>query len=195
MSFRAFIAAEIEADERLKDVLVQLRRSGADLKVVRPELLHVTLKFLGDTDEALVEDISSRMDRAVDGVPPFSVRLLGMGAFPSLSNIRVVWVGIEDHGPLAEIARRLDLSLKDLGFERDQKGLKAHLTIARARSPARIGAVQAMLREKAAADFGTYRFDAIRLKKSTLCPQGPTYQTVREARLGGEPAVPPVSPS
>jgi 2'-5' RNA ligase len=195
MSFRAFIAAEIEADERLKDMLIQLRRSGADLKVVRPELLHVTLKFLGDTDEALVDGISSRMDRAVDGVPPFSVRLLGMGAFPSLSNIRVVWVGIEDHGPLAEIARRLDLSLKDLGFERDQKGFKAHLTIARARSPARIGAVQAMLREKAAADFGTYRFDAIRLKKSTLCPQGPTYQTVREARLGGAPAVPPVSPS
>lgn len=195
MSFRAFIAAEIEANDSLKDILVQLKRSGADLKVVRPELLHVTLKFLGETDEGLVDEISARMARAVEGVPPFSVRLFGMGAFPSLSNIRVVWVGIEDSQPLADIAQRLDSSMKDLGFERDLKGFKAHLTIARARSPARMGAVQAMLREKAASDFGTYRFDAIRLKKSTLCPQGPTYETVREAPFGRSPGAPPVSPS
>lgn len=184
MKFRAFVAAEIEANDDLKDLLTRLRRSGADLKVVRPELLHVTLKFLGDADEELVDEIASKMGDAVRGVAPFSVRLLGMGAFPSLSSIRVVWVGMEDPHILAEIAERLDMSLKDLGFERDQKGFKAHLTIARARSPARIGAVQAILRENAATDFGTYRFGSIQLKKSTLSPQGPTYQTVREAPLG-----------
>ena len=195
MKFRAFIAAEIDATGDLRDLLTRLRRSGADLKVVRPELLHVTLKFLGDTDEGLVDEIASRMQRAVQDIGPFSVRMLGMGAFPSLSNIRVVWVGMEDPGVMAEIARRLDSSLDGLGFERDRKGLKAHLTIARARSPGGMGAVQAALKEKAASDFGTYRFESIQLKRSTLGPQGPTYQTVREVSLGQRADGPAVSPS
>lgn len=183
MSFRGFVAADIEPDESLKDILAQLKRVGGDLKVVRPELLHVTLKFLGDTEEGLVDGIVSRMEDAVKEVHPFSIRLVGMGAFPSLSNIRVLWVGMEDAGPLAGIAQRLDDSMRDLGFERDSKGFKAHLTVARARSSSRMGAVQAILRQKAAADFGTYRIESIRLKRSVLGPGGPTYSDVREVAL------------
>lgn len=185
MKFRAFVAADIEPDERLKDILAGLRRSGADLKVVRPELMHVTLKFLGDTEESVVDDIASRIGDAVRGTHPFDVKLVGMGAFPSLSNIRVVWVGMQDSGVLAQIAQRLDESLGELGFEPDKKGFKPHLTVARARGPSKMGAVQGMLKEKAASDFGTYRIGSIRLKKSVLGPQGPTYSDVREIPLVG----------
>lgn len=183
MSFRGFVAADIHPDESLKDILGQLKRAGADLKVVRPELLHVTLKFLGETEEDLVDEIISRMETAVRDTPQFSVRLVGTGAFPSLSNIRVIWVGIEDANPLAEIAQRLDGSLEDLGFERDSRGFKAHLTLARARTPSRMGAVQAILRQKAAADFGTYNIGSIRLKKSVLGPGGPAYSDIGEVAL------------
>lgn len=184
MKFRAFVAADIRPDERLKDILSGLRRSGADLKVVRPELLHVTVKFLGDTEEDMIDRIASKIEEAVRGVQPFDVRLAGMGAFPSLSNIRVVWVGMEDSGVLAQTAQRLDESLEGLGFERDKRGFKPHLTVARARSPSRMGAVQSILKEKAASDFGTYRVGSIRLKKSVLGPQGPTYSDVKEIPLG-----------
>ena len=183
MRFRAFIAAEIEPNEALKGILADLRRSGGDLKVVRPELLHVTLKFLGDAEEGLIDDIASRMRDAVKGIGPFKVRLVGMGAFPSMSNIRVVWVGMEDDGIMAGIAQELDSSLNELGFPRDERGFKAHLTIARARSPKGMGTVQSMLRERAASDFGTYEVRCIRLKKSVLGPQGPTYSDVREVGL------------
>lgn len=184
MRFRAFIAADVEPQDALRDILTELRRSGADLKVVSPGLLHVTLKFLGDTDDGIVDQIAARIEAAVRDVEPFDVRLAGMGAFPSLSNIRVVWVGMEDAGVLAGIAQRLDESLGDLGFGRDQKGFKAHLTVARARSPARMGAVQDILRDRAASDFGTYRVGSIRLKKSVLSPSGPAYSDVREIPLG-----------
>ncbi len=96
MSYRAFIAADIVPSDALVSVFKELASSRADLKIVRPELLHVTLKFLGDTEENLTEQITSRMRDAVKDVAPFSIRLTGMGAFPSMSNIRVVWVGIED---------------------------------------------------------------------------------------------------
>lgn len=195
MKFRAFIAADISPSNELMDVLGELRSSRADLKVIRPELLHVTLKFLGDTDEALIEDINSRIRASVADIGPFRIRLAGMGAFPSMSNIRVVWVGILDGKDLAEIARRLDASIGELGFERDKKGFVPHLTLARARSARNIANVQEILRRNAATDFGEYPIDRILLKKSVLSPQGPTYSVVREAVLGQAPRSLPLPPT
>ncbi len=180
MKFRAFISADIEPNDSLVSVLRELASTRADLKIVRPDLLHVTLKFLGDTEEELVEGILSRMKAASGSIRPFRIRLCGMGAFPSLSNIRVVWVGIEDGILLGEIADKLDSSLKELGFEKDRKGFVPHLTLARARSGRNVGAVQELLRKNAASDYGVYLVDRIRLKKSVLSPHGPTYSVVGE---------------
>ena len=184
MKFRGFISADIEPSESLASLLRELARSRADLKIVKPELLHVTLKFLSDTGEELVEQISARIVEATSEVAPFRIRLLGMGAFPSMSNIRVVWVGIEDGRPLQEIASKLDLSLKDLGFERDKKGFVPHLTLARTRSGRNMANLQEIIRSNAATDYGEYLMDRVLLKKSVLSPQGPTYSNVREYLLG-----------
>lgn len=184
MKFRAFIAADIEPSERLTAMIRELAQSRADLKTVRPHQLHVTLKFLGDTDEELVDKIHASMAASVSGLEPFTIKLVGLGAFPSLSNIRVVWVGIEDGKPLGRIAEGLDLSLKDLGFERDKKGFVPHLTLARTRSPRNMANVQELVRVNAATDCGEYPVSRIVLKKSVLGPQGPTYSVVREQVLG-----------
>ncbi len=184
MKFRAFISADIVPNDALVGVLDELRRSRADLKVVRPELLHVTLKFLGDTEESLVDDILAGIENSTRGVASFKTRLVGMGAFPSMSNIRVVWVGMEDGKTLGTIASRLDEALRPLGFERDKKGFVPHLTVARARSGRNIANVQEILRRNAATDYGEYQIDRILLKRSVLSPAGPTYSVVREKILG-----------
>jgi 2'-5' RNA ligase len=182
--FRAFISVDIKPSEKLIGTIRDLMASRADLKIVRPELLHLTLKFLGDTEESMVGDVLLRMSRSVEGIESFDMRLKGMGAFPSMSNIRVVWVGIEDGQLLKRIADRLDSSLSDLGFERDRKGFVPHLTLARTRSGRNIANVQALLQESATREYGEYRVDRILLKKSVLSPQGPTYSTVGEQLLG-----------
>jgi len=184
MKFRAFISADVEPSDALVGVIDELVRSRSDLKIVRPELMHITLKFLGDTDESLVDEVLVRISNATEGVGPFRIHLRGMGAFPSMSNIRIVWVGIEDGKPLQDIAAKLDASMIDLGFDRDRKGFVPHLTLARTRSGRNIANVQEILRTKAASDYGEYLIDRIMLKKSVLSPQGPTYSTVREHRLG-----------
>ncbi len=181
--FRAFISADIQPNEALVSILSALGNTRADLKIVKPELLHLTLKFLGETEETLVDDIAARMTRACEGIQPFTITLKGMGAFPSLSNIRVVWVGIEGGRQLEQIALRLDESMKDLGYERDKHGFKPHLTVARSRSPRNIANVQEILRTNAVSDFGQYLVDRILLKKSVLSPKGPTYSVVREQLL------------
>jgi 2'-5' RNA ligase len=183
LKFRAFIAADIVPTESLEAVLRELRSTRADLKIVRSELLHVTLKFLGDTDEELVEELVEGIRSTTADIHPFKMRLSGMGAFPSMSNIRVVWVGIEDGGILGDIARRLDERLRALGFERDKKGFKPHLTLARSRSSRNIHSVQEVLRRNASTDCGEYPVNSILLKKSVLSPEGPAYSTVAEVPL------------
>jgi len=184
VKFRAFVSADVEPSEALVGVIDELARSRADLKIVKPELMHITLKFLGDTEEGLADEVLERISRATQGMEPFRIRLRGMGAFPSMSNIRIVWVGIEDAKPLQDIATKLDASMNDLGFERDRKGFVPHLTLARTRSARNIANVQEILRTKAASDYGEYLIDRILLKKSVLSPYGPTYSTVKEHQLG-----------
>ena len=182
--FRAFISVDIVPDDALVEVVRRLASSRADLKTVKPELAHLTLKFLGEADESLVPDIMDKIARTVEGQVPFTIRLKGMGAFPSLSNIRVVWVGIEDGVPLQRIAHGLEEAMSELGFEKEKRDFKPHLTLARARSARNIGAVQEIIRGNAATDFGEYRVDRVLLKKSVLTPQGPIYSTVAEQPLG-----------
>lgn len=184
MKFRAFVSVDIRPADPLISAVMKLQQSRADLKIVKTELMHLTLKFLGDTEENLIGEVMARIEAASEGVGPFSIHLKGMGAFPSLSNIRVVWVGIEDGRFLTQIAGKLDGAMSDLGFERDKKGYVPHLTLARTRSPKNIVNVQEILRTNAATDFGDYRIDRILLKKSVLLPQGPLYSTVGEHLLG-----------
>lgn len=183
MKFRAFISADIVPNGDLVGVLRRLANSRADLKTVRPELMHLTLKFLGDAEESMIDDIMRRIAKVITGVRPFRIRLKGMGAFPSMSNIRVVWVGIEDGGPLERIAEGLDEAMGELGFEREKRGFKPHLTLARMRSAKNIANVQDILMENAATDYGEYAVDRLLLKKSVLTPGGPIYSTVREQIL------------
>ncbi len=185
MRIRAFISVDIEPTQDLVGLLGELRHSGADLKIVKQESLHLTLKFLGDTDEGLIDEICSRMGKISKETTPFSMRLTGLGAFPSVSSIRVVWIGVHDSNLLTVMAEHLDIALGGLGFERDQKGFKPHLTIARTRSSRDIRRLQDMIREKAATQYGSYRVDCIRLKKSILSPSGPTYHTLGEFALEG----------
>lgn len=184
MKFRAFISADIVPSDALVSVLRELSASRADLKIVKPELMHVTLKFLGDTEEALVDDIALRMQKAVQDAAPFKIHLTGMGAFPSMSNIRVVWVGMDNGRLLGDIAKKLDALTGELGFERDRKGFVPHLTVARTRSGRNIANVQEIIRRNGATDYGEYPVDKILLKRSVLSPQGPTYSVVREIPLG-----------
>lgn len=183
VKFRAFISVDIVPEDRLVALLDRLRGARADLKIVRPELLHLTLKFLGDTEESLVPEVMGRISDSSRGVAPFKIRLKGMGAFPSMSNIRVVWVGIEEGKALERIASKLDSSLGELGFEKEKRGFVPHLTLARTRSPRNIANVQEILRENAATDYGEYLIDRIFLKKSVLQPTGPLYSTVMEHPL------------
>lgn len=183
MAFRGFVAVDLAPSEALVALMRELRTSGASLKIVEPDRLHVTLKFLGDTEEGLVSEIVATIRSAVEGTLPFVVRLKGSGAFPNLSRMNVVWVGLEGADPLARIAERLESSLQGLGFRPEGRPWSAHMTIARVKGGRNLDRVRQILQAHVASEFGEGRVEAVRLKKSVLTPEGPVYSTVEEIPL------------
>ena len=163
--------------------MAELRASGAPLKLVKLEQVHLTLKFLGDTEEALVPKLVDAMHRSVAGVAPFTVRIVGTGAFPNLRRMRVLWVGMEGGQPLVDIARRLEAETEPLGYPREGRDFSPHVTLARVKGGGNLDRARQVLEAHAKDAYGEFAIDRVRLKKSVLTPQGPIYSTVEEVPL------------
>ena len=121
MTFRGFIAVDVPISPALDAFAAELRTTSSSMKVVGTDQLHLTIKFLGDTEEGLVPEIVTAIREATVDVRPFDVQVRGTGAFPSLSRMNVIWVGIDGAEPLARIAGSLEESLEPLGFPRESR--------------------------------------------------------------------------
>jgi 2'-5' RNA ligase len=182
MSFRAFVAADVECVPALQEAIAELKAYGKALKPVSPSNVHITLKFLGEIYERTVPDIEKVMRSAVQGVQAFDLRLVGVGVFPSERSPRVVWVGMEGAGPLVKMAAALEDGCEPLGFPRERRPFSPHLTLARVREGFRPD-VSEFLHKHQGQDFGSFRVERIRLKKSVLTPAGPIYSDVLAIEL------------
>jgi len=183
MTFRAFISVDLESYPKLEEFWERLKKSDAPLKLVALENIHMTLKFLGDTDESLVDDIEKLMITSIQNIEPFDVKIKGTGAFPNLNYMKVVWVGLEGVDPLISISRTLDRELGKLGFKREKRGFRPHVTVARVKGPKNKNILAGIISEYENVSFGVKKVDGIRLKKSVLSREGPTYSTVKDVRF------------
>jgi len=183
LPFRSFISVDLPGDPGIAALSRELEASQGQIKLVDPAQLHVTLKFLGTTDEGIVPRISEAMQASVRGLRPFPVRVIGTGAFPSLSRMSVIWVGLVDAEPLGEIASTLARELLPLGFPQEKRPFVAHATLARVRGGRNLDRVREVLEAHRSEPFGRHTVEAIRLKRSVLTPQGPVYSVVAEVPL------------
>ena len=181
-SIRSFLAFDIEDDairNRLARAQALLVQTGADVKLVETENIHVTMRFLGDINVDTVERIFAEMKKIQ--FTPFDVYLKGLGVFPSLSYPRVVWAGIADGADqLKDVFSQLEPKIRELGFAPDNKGFSPHLTIARVRSGRNKVQLAQFINKNMDFEFGTINARCLRLKKSVLSPRGPTYSTLKE---------------
>jgi 2'-5' RNA ligase len=112
---------------------------------------------------------------------PFTVQFAGLGAFPNLRRISVVWVGItRGQEELEGIFQQLEPKLRKIGLSPDNKGFSPHMTIARVKSGINREALAKYIESMRDRDFGQIAVAAVRLKKSTLTPKGPIYTTIHE---------------
>jgi 2'-5' RNA ligase len=183
MTLRSFIAVDIGPLDELVKFEEEISESGANVKLVEPENIHITLKFLGDTSEELVPKINEIIAESVSDIKPFEIKFNNAGAFPNLNYIKVLWVGIDDIGPLPEIAKRLDSNLKNLGFKSDSRGFKPHITVGRVKTKRNKNLLKRLVINSKDRIFGKLLVNKICLKKSILDSRGPTYYTIGEVNL------------
>jgi 2'-5' RNA ligase len=185
MSIRCFIAVQIGDDLKISigDTIKILKKSCADVKWVKTENLHITLKFLGSIEEDQVGSISSRITDIALKHNNFDFTLMGTGVFPDYRRARVLWVGIRDHNHLLKIANEIEDAMECEGFDRERRPFSPHITIGRVRSPKGIDKLTAELVKYKSMDFGTQFAGSIHLIKSTLKPGGAEYNTITSAPL------------
>jgi 2'-5' RNA ligase len=183
-TIRSFIAFDIDSESILKKITgVQnlLIKTGAHLKLVKPENIHITVRFLGNITPNTVENIFEEMKKVQ--FAPSDVKIHGIGAFPHLRYPRVLWTGItEGADQLRNIFNQLEPRLRGLGLAPDIRGFSPHLTIARVKSGRNKAELVKCVTENANYEFGIVKAECLRLKRSNLTPKGPIYSTIREVK-------------
>lgn len=187
---RIFVACEIpdEWKQALGQAGRALSKSGLSrLRWVRPEGIHLTLKFLGDVGRHLLPDIHGAMLAAGAARTPFELHLRGLGSFGGRGRIRVVWAGIEgDLAALRALQARMDDELDALGFARETRPFSPHLTLARVpeNAAADIGVqVASALRQVGLPEPAPFTVEKLSLMRSQLGPGGASYTQLATAPL------------
>jgi len=143
---RAFIAVELpgELKQELAALETQLKKNSPPVvKWVDPESIHITLKFLGETSDAVIDELLLAMGESVAGVSPFKLEVGKIGAFPAVDRPQVIWVGISgDMEKLAQLQKNLEQNTEQLGFKRESRPFSPHLTLGRVREGARVKEIQ-----------------------------------------------------
>jgi len=173
----------IDLDEELKGCIqnIQKRIKEEALKLVEPENLHITLKFLGNIPD---KDVSLlRKDLGFIKQPKFILDFSGIGVFPNKDFIKVVWIGMNESEELKTLAEAIERSCKPYATFQDKYTFSAHLTIARTR--ARPQFLLEKLQQMENIHIGRQKVGSFALKKSTLTPGGPIYENIEVYQLVG----------
>lgn len=183
---RAFVALDIpgEVRQEISGAMSRLKETGADVKWVRPENLHLTLKFLGKTSRRDLRSVKAFLQGIADSEEGFSIRLAGMGAFPDSQRPRVIWIGMgEGKDRLAAIASRVESEAVRSGFPQEERPFSGHLTLGRLRSMKGIGRLTACLESMTFSSAYKIEIRQIHLYQSTLTPGGPLYEKLETVHL------------
>ena len=183
-ALRLFVAVTIPEEHRqlVDQRVAPVRKHLAGARWVPIENQHVTCKFLGATPADRLEAVISVCSMIAAGREPTELRLTRVGAFPSSKTVRVLWVGLDDPaGLLQGLARDLDEAFEPLGYAPEARRFTPHLTLARFRTPAKLGS----LPELALDDLQPFRIDSVSLYRSRLSPAGARYERMERFHLGG----------
>ena len=186
-TLRTFIA--IELPDTVRDFLLQLqndlKKRRLQVRWVRNENIHLTLKFLGNIDALQIQEISRAIGQAAATQGPFDLKASGIGVFPTIRNTRVIWAGLSgDVEALRSLHTTLDRHLEKQGIQRERRPFKGHLTLGRSK-----GKIDARQMADAIVACGgvaseIFSVDHVSFIQSRLQKGGAVYRRIMQAPLG-----------
>jgi len=177
---RAFLGIDI-TDKSLFPLITETQEhldpAGAKMKLVEIENIHFTLRFFGDTPVSRVDEIESCLRRI--RFEPFEIQVKGVGAFPNKHKPRVIWIGATMNAQrIQALKREIDSNLEELGYTPEKKRFTPHATIARVRHIKDRQIISSNIENLAEKSIGPMTVSHFSMKKSTLTPSGPIYDTL-----------------
>lgn len=182
---RLFVSVDLDGLAAEVSEVQEILADADGLRFTDPGQAHVTLKFLGDTDEDRLPELRAELERAVgeSGVDPFTAEFGGLGVFPHLDYISVVWLGVREGGDqLTRLHRHIEDRTTALGFDPEDHEFTPHATLARMDDARGKQLVQDVV-ENRDPDVGQMTVEEVRLTESTLTQDGPEYSTVERFDL------------
>lgn len=188
---RAFIAISLPQQiiNTLSKLQSELKNTGADVKWVEPENIHLTLKFLGEIDEGVKDCVANAIREVASLNPAFKANISSFGAFPKIDYPRVIWVGLgAGDSESKKIAKEIEEKLTKIGIPAEERDFTSHITLGRVRSPKnRFKLVQELkkLESESSQRLSGLEFEvnAVSLYKSSLSQGGPVYEALQKASL------------
>ncbi len=205
-TIRAFIAVEIDHPnkEKLSALISHLKKSNADVKWVNENHMHLTLKFLGNIEQAKVQEISEALNSIAKGFKVFATQFSKIGAFPNMRRPRVIWMGIDKGSyALKLLNEKIESGLEQIGFApltslasvpsaktsstsarggagKEKREYRSHLTLGRVRSLKNISELARLIDETQLDFQDEIKIDRLILFQSTLTPKGAIYTRLSE---------------
>lgn len=185
-TIRTFIAFKLPGKIVLsiRNVQERLKSFGLKIRWVKPENIHLTLKFLGDIRRSDTEKVGEAMSETAEQYEPISLTAKGIGAFPGIRRPRIIWVGISGQlNTLLELQKTLDDNLETMGFPKEKRPFKGHLTLGRVKGGIEPKRFHTALRDVGGFESESFVADTIILYKSELKPAGAVYTNLYDISL------------
>lgn len=179
---RTFIGIRIseEVKKNIYDVAQKVSLKLREARVVPPENLHITLKFLGEVEESRLEVIKDILGNICNGFKPLKLQIKGLGVFPNGKEVRVLWAGVDSGGFLKSLNIEIEEEFKKLGFPKEKR-FKEHITISRFKSAPNLSVLQNLIDKYSDYSFGNMSVKNVEFIQSILTGSSPVYKVLFEA--------------
>ena len=175
---RAFLGISVSEDLKPRIESIQDSFYNFDIKFVERENLHFNLKFFKEIDDEKVEQLKKGLGDICKQFQPFEIKISGVGAFPTMNYVRVIWLGVKDgYQTLASLAEMIENALESLGFETEERFVP-HLTLGRVRTGRNKNDMIVLLKQLENIEIGKMTVDKLVFFQSKLGPNGPVYEEV-----------------
>jgi len=184
--WRTFFAVELSQEIRagVRRIQQGLQGNAAGVRWVRPEGIHLTLRFLGEVAADRIEGIVRQAEHSVQTLNPFMIGIRGCGGFPTAKNPRIIWIGVEDpSGALKALQGRIEAGMVNLGFLSEERGYTPHLTLGRLHPGKGQRMIAQALETIKESDLGQMEVREICLFRSHLKPTGAEYTKLKVISL------------
>ncbi|MFB6089126.1 MAG: RNA 2',3'-cyclic phosphodiesterase [Candidatus Aenigmatarchaeota archaeon] len=184
---RSFLGIGISENLKGKCTKIQeeIKKTGANVKLVERNNLHWTVKFLGEISNEETDILKEIMKKTVKNIKPIKVTANGLGTFPNLNYMKTIWVGVsQNEDKFIEILEKVNKKLEKNGFKKDKHEIKPHITLARVKTGKNKEELKKILHKMKHVNVGEMKINKIHLYESVLKPSGPTYNKIKSFHLG-----------